>query len=265
MIINNKTTNTKLVTKKECICINPVVKEKSFNENIELDYDKVGHIYKYNGKQLESVTEYLKKFYSKFKLEIIAKTCAKNWGVEPQAIIDLWDSNKESTSLFGTAIHSSLEHYEKFEHLGEVISKIRENKENYALPKHPLLKSIIQEFININPIKGQVITEVLITDVENGMGGRADRIVVLDRAKKVCRIGDYKINVESDKIDRNLKPLAPFNTLPANKITKYQIQMSIYANMLQKAGWTVEGLDIYIYEDGWKYYAMPVIKVLTIS
>lgn len=264
MIIDyNKKTNTKLITKKECTCINPVVKEKSFNESIELDYDKIGHIYTYNGKQLQSVTEYLKKFYSKFELEIIAKTCGKKWGVEPQAIIDLWDSNKESASYFGSAIHACLEHYEKYEHLGEVISKVREENENYAFPKHPLLKRIIQEFININPIKGQVMTEVLITDVKNGLGGRADRIVILDKEKKVCRIGDYKINVESDKIDKNLKPLEPFNTLPATKITKYQIQLSIYANMLQKAGWTVTGLDIYIYEDGWKYYDLPVIQVLT--
>jgi len=263
MIINHNK-KPKLITNKECTCINPVVKEKSFNEDIELDYDKIGHIYLYNGKQLESVTEYLKKFYSEFELEIIAKTCAKKWGVEPQAIIDLWDSNKESASTFGSALHSALEHYEKFEHLGAVISKVREEDENYALPKHPLLKKIILEFIKINPINGQVITEVLITDVNNGMGGRADRIVVLDKAKKICRIGDYKINVESDMIDKKkLKPLAPFDSLPANKITKYQIQMSIYANMLQKEGWTVEGLDIYIFEDGWKYYSLPVLQVLT--
>ena len=262
MIINHNKKN-KLITKKDCTCINPVVKEKSFNEEVILDYDKVGHVYNYNGKQLKSVTEYLKKYYGKFELELIAKVCGKSWGVEPQAVIDLWDSNKDISSLFGTAIHDALEHYEKFSNLGGVISKTREQDENYALPKHPLLKRIILEFIKINPIKGQVMAEVLLTDIKSGLGGRADRLVILDREKKICRIGDYKINVESDKIEKNLKPFEPFNTLPANKITKYQIQLSIYANMLQKAGWTVTGLDVYVYEDKWKYYDLPILQVLT--
>ena len=80
--------------------------------------------------------------------------------------------------------------------------------------------------------------------------------------KKICRIGDYKINVEATVVSSKDKALAPFNTLPANKITKYQIQMSIYANILQRSGWTVQGLDVYILEDGWQYYPLEVLKVI---
>ena len=135
-------------------------------------------------------------------------------------------------------------------------------EENYALPKHPILRQIVQDFIKINPVKGQVMTEVLITDVKNGLAGRADRIVIIDKEKKICRIGDYKVNVESGKSDKNLKPAEPFHDLPPTKVTKYQIQMSLYANMLQRSGWTVTGLDVYILEDSWVHYEMAVLQVL---
>lgn len=247
---------------KECTCVNPTVIEKSFNENIELEYDKVGHIYRYNGQALDSVTSFIKKYYKPFELEMIAKTCAKSWNVSPEDIIDIWEDNKNSSALFGTAIHDTLEHYEKHKKVGEQISSQRGEDENYALPKHPILRKIVKDFVSINRINGEVLTEVLITDIKNGLAGRGDRIVVQDWDKKICRIGDYKINVEADKPDKNHKPSAPFDGLPPTKVTKYQIQMSLYANMLSKFGWTVTGLDVYVLEDEWKYYELPVLKII---
>lgn len=260
--INNNRKNIPLVTKKECNCVNPIVKEKSFNEDIELDYDKLGHVYRFHEQALDSVTSYLKQYYKPFELEIIAKTCGRAWEVDPQSIIDIWDSNKEGSALFGTSIHDTLEHYEKFQKIGALISQKRGAEENYALPKHPVLRQIVKDFIAINPIKGDIMTEVLITDIQNGLAGRCDRIVIIDKEKKICRIGDYKINIESELIDKKYKVLAPFDYLPANKITKYQIQMSLYANMLQKQGWVVEGLDVYVYEGEWKYFPLEVLKVI---
>lgn len=156
----------------------------------------------------------------------------------------------------------ALEHYETHSYLGEEISSKRGAQDNYALPKHPLLRTIIEEFVRINKTKGKVLTEVLLTDVENGFCGHADRIVIVDEEKKICRVGDYKINVDAEAESTRDKPIKPFNNLPGNKITKYQLQMSVYANMLEKSGWTVEGLDIYVYEDGWKYFELPVLKVI---
>jgi hypothetical protein len=250
--------------KKECVCINPVVKERSFNEDIELDYDKIGHVYLYQGKVLQGVTDYLHKFYDEFKLDMVAKSCAKLWGVDAQDIADLWESNGKVSSEFGTAIHNALEHYERFKELGAKIAKARQQdpiRDNYALPKHPVLRQIVQDFVSINTIKGNVLTEVLLTDVGLGLAGRADRVVILDKEKKICRIGDYKINIDAELKESKYKAKG-FETLPNNKITKYQIQLSVYSNMLQKQGWTVKGIDIYIYEDEWKYYGLEVLKVI---
>lgn len=192
----------------------------------------------------------------------ISSNSAKSWDESEQDIRDLWESNREASALFGTAIHNSLEHYEKYRELGERISKKRGVKDNYALPKHPLLKSIILEFIKINKVSGEVLTEKLVTSKKNKIAGRIDRLVILDWDKKICRIGDYKINVDAELLSFKDKPRPPFGKLPMNKITKYQIQMSIYANMLQQSGWKVEGLDVYVYENEWKYYPLEVLQVL---
>jgi len=247
--------------KKECSCINPIVKEKSFNEDLELDYDKIGHRYLYNGKVLGGTTDYVEKLYPSFKIDMIAKSSANNWKVDAQDIADLWESNGRVSSEFGTAIHNALEHYERYKEMGAKIQKIRGTEENYALPKHPTLKKIVQEFVDINTVQGQVLTEQLITDIKNLIAGRADRITIIDKNKKICRVGDYKINLDAEKKESKLKAKG-FEDLPANKITKYQIQMSIYANMLQNTGWTVLGLDAYVYENGWKYFSLPILKII---
>lgn len=241
---------------------NPILFKKSFNEDVTVGFEEVEHKYTYNDKPLQGTTDYMKKFYTSFDLELVAKSCSKYWDIDPQTIVDLWDSNKKISSLFGTAIHNAIEHYEIWESKGRYISNKREIEENYALPNHPLLKQIILDFIAINPIKGKVIPEALITWIDGNFCGHADRIVILDEVKKVCRVGDYKINIDAEKKDKNLKVLAPFDSLAPTKVSKYQIQLSIYANMLQKSGWIVEGLDIYIYENEWKYISLPVLQIL---
>lgn len=239
------------------------VKVKSFNEpDVEIDYEEVGHTYQYNGKKFVGVTSFIKKFCKEFKLDTVAKICAKNWGVPAQAVIDLWASNGKVSSEFGTAIHNAIEYYELNKDFGQAVADTKGDEDNYALPKHPILKKIILDFIKINPVAGKVLTEQLITNKELGICGRADRIVIIDEANKVCKIGDYKVNVDSDVIKSESKLLSPFEGLPANKISKYQLQMSIYANMLQKSGWTVQGLDVYVLEDEWLHYELPVLEVI---
>lgn len=231
---------------------------KSFNEDVDIEFDKVRHTYYYEGKKLESATSFLKKFYKPFNADLISKACEKSWGVPAQDIKDMWASNGKLASEFGTVIHQALEHYDKFKAIG---AKIESNtdKEEVALPKHPLLKSIITGFYDLAG-EGEVIPEALVTNVESGYGGTADRILIL--GEKRCRIQDYKINIDSDKEDSSMKASAPLDKLPPTKLTKYQAQMSFYANLLQKSGWEVEGLDAFVFEDDWKHYKLDVLNLI---
>lgn len=236
--------------------------KKSFNEDLEISFNPINHEYYYGDKKLVSATEYTKKFYKEFDTENISAAAAKSWGIEQNDVKELWKTNGEITSDFGNIVHKALEYYTKFRAMGQKISDKKELPENYALPKHPILRKIIEGFIKIEQTTGEIIPEALITLVEKEICGHADRVVITDKKKKHCDIEDFKVNINSEEISKEFKAGEPFNGLPANKLTKYQIQMSIYANMLQASGYTVDKLVVYIYEDIWRRFELPVLQVL---
>lgn len=49
--------------------------------------------------------------------------------------------------------------------------------------------------------------------------------------------------------------------LPKTKLSKYQLQLSFYATLLALSGWTVEGLDVFVYENGWKHYELEILSL----
>lgn len=241
--------------------VTTTIKLKSFNEEgVEVDFDPIAHTYTYNGVRLQGATTFIKQYYKEFDSKMIAEASAKAWEVDAGAVERLWNSNGDTAGEFGTLLHKLLEHYEENKELGGIIQDKKKLEENYAMPKHPILRQIIKGFLEVDQTTGKLYREVLITDVKRGYCGQADRLVVT--GDKTAIIEDYKINVDSEKEDKNNKAKAPFDILPANKITKYQLQMSIYANMLEATGWNVTGLKVYVLEDQWKSFDLPVLKVL---
>jgi hypothetical protein len=238
------------------------ITKQSFNQDVQVVFEPIAHTYHYNGKPMTSATTYIQKFLQKFDKDKIAPATAKAWGVAEKDLLGLWDSNQKISSDIGTLVHNALEHYDKFKQLGRKISDKKSDDGNYALPKHPLLRTIIEGFQKVDKYEGKVIPEALLTDVDTMICGHADRIMILDEQKKVCRVQDYKVNVDSLEETKGGKISAPFNELPATKLSKYQLQMSIYANILEKHGWTVQGLDAFVYEDEWKHYELEVLDVL---
>lgn len=235
---------------------------KSFNEDYDILFDPIQHIYKtYDGNILESGSVYASSFYSKFDAQGIAKNCEKSWGVKAKDIVSMWESNGSLSSDFGTVVHKALEHYFNHEDTSDVIADNKDDNENRAMPKHPILKSIIEGFIKIDKYDCEKKCEVLVTDVKNLRCGTIDRLLILDKDKKVCRVQDYKINVGSETESSNLKAKAPYNELPKNKLTKYQIQLSFYAEILKQSGWDVTGIDIFVYENEWKHYPMELLEI----
>lgn len=237
--------------------------KKSFNEGIDIGFEPIQHIYTLDSKPLVSVTDYIKRFYKPFDVETISSVLESKWGIPQQVIRDLWEANGELTSIFGDVVHRALDYFEKFKSYGEIISSQQKDELNYCLPKHPILRNIVEGFLEINKGEvGEVHTEVLLSDIKNGICGTADRVVILDKDKKICRIKDYKVNINSEEKDKTHKVLPPFDNLPSSKLSKYQLQLSLYANLLQASGWVVEGLDVFIYENEWKHYKLDVLKII---
>ena len=252
--------------------VSETVKLSSFNEKdkgngikeiveVEFDPSPTAHTYLYKKDKFESGSVYASKFYKKFDGKSIAKNCEGSWGVKAKDIESLWSSNAKIATDFGTIVHQTLEHYFNYKSTAQTILKNKEDDIDRAMPKHPLLKSIIEEFMAIDKFEGEVLTEVFITDIKNKRCGQIDRLLILDKEKKVCRVQDYKVNVSAEEESPNMKALAPYDELPPNKLTKYQIQLSFYANILKESGWTVEGLDVYVLEDGWKHYELDILDI----
>lgn len=149
-------------------------------------------------------------------------------------------------------------------------------EDNYAYPSHPTLARLIKEndlekelddivngFLELSKslkFNNEVVTEALVTYSPFKMGGFVDRLLVVDKENKICRVQDYKININSEK--RSDKFLGEMEFLQPNKLSEYTIQTNFYAYCLYKAGWTIEGLDAFVYgEDGWKYYELELFDM----
>ena len=252
-----------------------IITKSSFSEpNIIVDFNDTQHIYNMRTsegyKVLKGGTTFIKRFYKPFDPTFISKACSKSWDVDEGVIRDIWASNGKLAGDFGTCVHFALEHYINFGEVGAKITKIRKSKgqsetENYAMPKHPFLKKTIQ---SLNKLVGsldkgysveEVVAEALVTDSKTGWCGLIDRLAIIDSKKKIARVQDYKVNIGAAEISSNLKPLNPFSHLPANKLTKYALQLSFYAGLLKKHGWSVEGLDVFVFEDNWVHYELDML------
>jgi len=241
--------------------IQETVKLKSFNEGVEIDFDNINHIYTINSKRLFSASSFVAKHSSKFDAKIISRNCEKAWKVPSNTIQDMWKSNGRLSADFGTVVHKALEYYFNYKEAGAKISDAKDMEDNYAMPKHPFLKSVIEGLEKVYTHEGKIYHEAFVTDVETLRCGQVDVLQVLDEKKKICSIVDYKVNVSAEEESSKGKLLEPFNKLPKNKLSKYQIQMSFYADMLIKSGWTVQSTIALVYEDGWKRYDLDILKI----
>lgn len=252
-----------------------IITKNSFSEpDVIVDFNDTKHIYnmRWNGgtKVLKGGTTFIKRFYEPFDAPKIARQCSKYWGVGASEIEEMWASNGAVAGLLGTTIHLALEHYINFKSVGDTITSTRKKSGkdvdgNYAMPKHPFLKKTIQSINRLTDKLDkeykveEVVAEALITDSATGWGGLIDRLAIIDKKKKIARVQDYKVNIGAEKEEPHSKPKAPFSHLPANKLTKYALQLSFYASILKKHGWTIEGLDVFIFEDKWVHHTLDLI------
>lgn len=231
---------------------------RSFNEaDVLLKFDPVSHRYTHKVTELISATSYIKKWIKEFDAEAVAGRYAESLGSKKSEILGMWDGGGNVAAQFGTAIHNALEHYEKYKEIGKTIQMKKDLPFNKALPSHPELRRIVEQFISKFGDQ-KVKTEVLVTNIEKGICGTIDRLLIL--GEKKCRIQDYKVNIGSELEDKD-KFLGQMAGLPPNKLSKYRLQLSVYARIMQLSGWEVEGIDAYVYENEWKHYPMETIKL----
>jgi len=201
-------------------------------------YDDITHTYK----TLEDVimtsgSQWAEQQGDGFPKNLILPRTSKAWGIPEDVIDDMWIMNGDVSKAFGTAVHKALEYIHRYHIEGEQIQKLKGLDENYCLPKSPYLRQVVTRFVDEFGL--DAMPEVFLSDIERNMVGQVDLLKIINLESKVCRVQDFKTTVKIDN----------------KKLKEYQLQMSFYADILRSMGWTVLGLDLFIWvheDNRWK-------------
>jgi len=254
-------------------------------KNIEIN-EVNGH------KRLEgflSGSKFPEQFYAEFdKTEILKAIQNKHKLTDAQVeqIKAMWEINSQISTNFGNSIHFAMENYDRNFELGDKIKSVKEFKTkppvigvNKALNRNPLMKKVVESFHEL--FGGDYIrfNEEFVWEKGLKLCGSIDRIKVVDMKKRIIRIQDFKTDADIHETKYQLVD-SPFYALTqgtAPKLGKelldcHWLQLSFYAFILQRAGWTVEGLDIYWVngeklangENPWEEFSHDVIDITNV-
>jgi len=233
-----------------------------------------------------SGSKFPEQFYAEFdKTEILKAIQNKHKLTDAQIeqIKAMWHINSQISTNFGNSIHFAMENYDRNFELGDKIKSVKEFKtkppvigDNKALNRNPLMKKIVNDFHAL--FGGDYIrfNEEFVWEKGLKLCGSIDRIKVIDMKKRIIRIQDFKTDADIHETKYQLVD-SPFYALTqgtAPKLGKelldyHWLQLSFYAFILQRAGWTVEGLDIYWVngeklaagENPWEEFSHDVVDI----
>lgn len=198
----------------------------------EIYYDDAAHQYTdEQGNVYLSGSQYAKQFDTPFDVVAVSNKMAEKYGVKAADIQDMWELKAQASRDFGNAIHKALQLYAQYKGLAEDLEKTTN------VHDHPTIKKAVDSFFEAH--KGEhAVSEALIVDHKQRYAGQVDRLLLVDKNKKICRIQDYKTNADIQK-----------------SIEVYWHQLKFYAGIMIANGWTVEGLDIFWYNgDKWETF-----------
>lgn len=199
-----------------------------------------------------SGSKFPEQFYQPFDREGILAAMAEKYNVDADAIEAMWNLNNEASTGYGTAIHAALENYDRNFKLGDKTKFVKEFKTkpteygpNRALSKNPFIKKIVEDFQDKFGGDYERLSEVFIWDAGLKLCGSIDRLMVVDRKKKIVRIQDFKTDGDIHEKKYQLAD-SPFKDKMGNELLDYHwLQLSFYAFLLEIKGYTIDGLDIY--------------------
>jgi hypothetical protein len=210
--------------------------------------DEAGNVYL-------SGSVFCKRYSEPFPREAILPKMATKYGVKADDISAMWELKREASSSFGTGLHAALELYGKYAQLG---AKTGKDGANSALHDQPIIQKVVEEFYSDRKNE-TAYYEPFVVDVDGKLCGQIDRLLIT--GEKLCRVQDFKTNADINKVNSPTTLKKPFGNMKNTNRNLYWLQLSFYAHILKKAGWTVEGLDIFHYTDKWETYSADPIDL----
>lgn len=211
-----------------------------------VQFDEANHVYYKDGKTLLSGSAFADRYTPKFNKDAILPKFAAKHGVEASEIAEMWTMKGDVAKNFGTSLHTALEFYGKHK------KTIDATQGTFEV--HPSLNEAVKSFF----VSRENETALYEPFVHFGdYCGFIDRLVVTGDKRGI--IEDYKTNQDLHK--GSGKMLAPYDKMPNEPLSTYQLQLSFYAHVMSKMGWTIEGLRIQHYKDKWETIELKVIDL----
>lgn len=228
-----------------------------------VDFDPVEHRYYLNGEVCVSGSKFAHKFEKEFDYNMVNKytglsileASAKKYGLSnTDDILKLWDIKREAAAAKGSALHYYLELFGKFR------NKINEKDYDYILPQDNHQRKMVKDFYNKFGKLPTIHEATIWTRINSiSVAGEIDMLEVVDTKKKIVNVCDFKTN---NDVNKSTQLLEPFSKKGSKLIDAYWLQLSFYAAILMKVGYTVDKLKIYHEDQGeWVEYVSDVIDI----
>ena len=210
------------------------------------------HKYKLKDRELKSATTFLSKFFSPFDGKAIARRLAKfnrYRGIKGKGVRFYLNEWKEARER-GTFIHGELEEVCK-----GTSPNLTDTKSIPGAAWLNLYKKVNKD-VALEP-------EVLVYNKELGLAGQID-LMATRKTKdgEVVDLVDWKSNKKiSTEGYKGAKSKTPIEDLDDCSYTKYMLQLSVYAYMLELEGYTIGELRlVHLLDTKYNVYDIPYRK-----
>lgn len=196
-------------------------KEFFFNEEEHVYTNKAGH-------RLISASQLVELFVPEFDPDgAIAERCARKEGITVEQILERWAQINREACDHGSAVHTSLENY---------------INTGLILDDDPNRKFVL-DFQSLGIDRENCVAEYKACSLKDRLAGTIDLIEF--ETKTVVNIWDFKTNKEIKKFNPfGDTMLFPFEHRYNVNLYHYQLQLNIYAYMLERMGYWVDKLNL---------------------
>ena len=204
------------------------------------------------GRAYKSVSSILSTIKPKFDVEQKAMEYSMRKKIPLNEVLKLWDEKKTTGLDYGTEIHENVENF----FINGTIS-------------NPRYKEVVEDiFGDVYETDGY--NELICFNKEKGICGTSDYVVFRENSFDISDFKtNKKFNFENQYDDKFL--LEPVSHLPNSEYFIYALQLSFYANMIEKlTGLTCGFLNIYwlkrqidtktLFKAKWLNYTVPYLK-----
>jgi len=226
-------------------------------DSSKIVFDEGPHTYtnKETGEGYKSVSSIISKFKNPFPKAIISKAVAKKRGVTQREILDEWKGKADLSTNRGTYFHKRVEDYLNKVAFEDPIKGYDEEKKDWDIS---FFEDYLPGIKKWELFDQDFKTELLVYNDEYKMAGQID-LAVFKEGNKVS-LTDWKTNKEINLISKyNKTMLGPLSHLEECEANIYTIQLSIYAFMLEEAGYEIDKLTVVHFrkDGGITQYQLP--------